>query len=226
MTSAPIVRENSWVGGEAPRVRTNDLALRVPANDNHAEVYQTKTDRRGAFMQTFTGRQVWPLDMRPGDIDIVDIAHSLSLQGRYAGHCIKFYSVAEHSVLVARYLRDHDHDPITVLKGLMHDSTETYLVDVPRPVKAFLAGYKEIESLLWVAITGWLGLTDEMPAAVKEADDRILLDERAQNMTPATYEGGWPVAEPLGVQLRFWSPASAEAAFLDMFAELACGGVG
>ena len=191
-----------------------------PTNDNHAEVYQAKTDRLGAFMQTYTGKQVWPLDIRPGDLDIIDIAHSLSMQGRYAGHCIRFYSVAEHSVLVAKYLRDHGHDATTVFKGLMHDSTESYLVDVPRPVKAFLTGYKEIEAALWVSIAAWLGLSAEMPAAVKSADDRILLDERNQNMAPATYEGGWPVAEPLGVTLQYWSPAEAEAQFLDMFAEL------
>lgn len=194
-----------------------------PANDNHAEVYQTKTDRVGAFMQAYTGRQVWPMDMRAEDFDILDIAHALSLQTRYGGHCLRFYSVAEHSVLIARWLRDNGHDAVTVLKGLMHDGTEAFLVDVPRPLKAFLPGYKEIEAKLWTDLTSWLGLGNNMPPAVKEADDRILFDERAQNMAPGNYQGGWPIAEPLGIDLQFWSPQEAEAIFLDTFAELTRG---
>jgi 5'-deoxynucleotidase YfbR-like HD superfamily hydrolase len=43
------------------------------------------------WIQTFTGKQFYPLDIREDDIDIVDIAHSLSMQCRYSGHSEKFY---------------------------------------------------------------------------------------------------------------------------------------
>ena len=59
--------------------------------------------RVGDWIATFTGRQAYPMDLRPSEITIEDIAHSLSMQCRYTGHCLRFYSVAEHSVLMARW---------------------------------------------------------------------------------------------------------------------------
>ena len=56
---------------------------------------------RGSWMQTFTGRQFFPLDPHPNDVDPVDIAHALSLICRYGGHTRRFYSVAEHCVLLS-----------------------------------------------------------------------------------------------------------------------------
>lgn len=61
-------------------------------------------DRRGDWIQTFTGRRFWPLDPRPEDVCIEDIAHALSLKCRFGGHCTRFYSVAEHSVHVSNYV--------------------------------------------------------------------------------------------------------------------------
>lgn len=42
------------------------------------------TQRKGDWMQTWSGRQFWPLDPRVEDIDLRDIAHSLSMQCRTA----------------------------------------------------------------------------------------------------------------------------------------------
>lgn len=54
--------------------------------------------RRGKWMFTYTGAKVYPLDLRPEDIDVETIAYSLSKQCRYAGHVTRFYSVAEHCI--------------------------------------------------------------------------------------------------------------------------------
>ena len=73
--------------------------------------------RKGNWMQTFTGRQFWPADPRADEIDIRDIAHALSMQCRYAGHCTQFYSVAEHCVLLANAI------PEQKLWALLHDAS-------------------------------------------------------------------------------------------------------
>lgn len=179
-------------------------------------------DRRGDWMQTFTGRQFWPLDPRTSDLDIVDIAHALGMACRYAGHGLQFYSVAEHSVLITRWLRDQGHDRDVQLKGLMHDAPEAYLVDVPRPIKPYLTQYRGIEVTLWCVIAGWLGMSAFMPEAIKEADSRILVDERAQNMAPCPVEWNIP-SQGLGVTLEFWSPSRAKAEFLMEFERLTGG---
>lgn len=57
--------------------------------------------RIGDWMQTASGRMFWPVDPRPEDVEINDIAHALSLTCRYCGHVREFYSVAQHSVLVS-----------------------------------------------------------------------------------------------------------------------------
>ena len=66
--------------------------------------------RIGDWIQVHSGRQFWPLDPRTEEVDIHDIAHALSLVCRFTGHVKEFYSVAQHSVLVAltvkRWLTD------------------------------------------------------------------------------------------------------------------------
>lgn len=171
--------------------------------------------RGGDWMQTYSGRQFWPMDPRAEEIDIRDIAHALSNQCRYAGHCISFYSVAEHCVHMARYVSAPNK-----LWALLHDASEAYLVDIPRPVKPYLSGYMGAEKYLMAAVAERFGLTQIMPAEVKETDNRILLDERRQNMVPTDDSWGFDHLEPLGIKLQFWEPTRARREFLDTFKTL------
>ncbi|MBB6299881.1 hypothetical protein [Rhizobium leucaenae] len=172
--------------------------------------------REGDFMQTYRGGKYWPCDPRAEEVFIEDIAHSLSLQCRYAGHAISFYSVAEHSVHIARWLQ-RKYGPAMALHGLLHDATEAYVVDVPRPLKPFLANYKDIESRNWLAIAARFGLARELPAEVHEADNRIIGDELV-NMAPMAWHARYN--ELLGVRIGCWSPAAAETEFLITFEAL------
>lgn len=175
------------------------------------------TARAGDWMQTFTGRQFWPMDPRPDEVEIADIAHALSLQCRYAGHCRHFYSVAEHCVLMARAVPE----PLR-LWALLHDASEAYLVDVPRPIKPYLPGYKVTEAAVMLAICARFGLPPEMPGAVHAADNAILHDELAQAMAAPPVPWNLP-GVPLGVTLRFWTPVEAEFWFLTEFDHLTGG---
>jgi hypothetical protein len=171
--------------------------------------------RQGDWIQTYTGKQYWPIDPRPEDVDILDIAHALSMLCRFGGHCLKFYSVAEHSVHIAHWLRPR-YGTRVALCGLLHDGTEPYVTDVPRPTKPFLQGYKDIEQRNWLVIAEHFGLPRALPIVVKEADSRILTDESAQNM--ATCDEPWSTTtEPLGIQLQYWSPERAKGEFIDCF---------
>lgn len=171
---------------------------------------------RGDWMQTYTGRRFYPLDPRPEEIDRADIAHALSLLCRYGGHVDRFYSVAEHCVLMSRAV-----EPEHALPALLHDATEAYVVDVPRPLKRQLAGYAAIEEQVWFAIAYHFRLPLELPASVKEADNRILLTERAALMPRAERWSVDDEYEPLPVEIEGWTPAVAERAYLDRLAELA-----
>ena len=175
--------------------------------------------RIGDFIQCFSGNAFWPLDPRADEIDIVDIAHSLSMQCRYGGHALAFYSVAEHSVLLSRWLAEQGHSVETQLWGLLHDAAEAYLVDVPRPIKPALDGYREIEERVMVEVCRKFALPFVMPDAVKDADIRICVDEKAQNMAPGLI-WGLDGLQGLGVTLCCYEPYRAERWFMARYRRL------
>jgi hypothetical protein len=173
--------------------------------------------RKGNWMQTYSGRQFWPLDPRPEEVFINDIAHGLANACRYAGHCLQFYSVAEHSVLLSYIVPQS-----MALTGLLHDATEAYVVDVPRPIKPFLPGYKDIEAGVWRAIAARFGCPEELPDEIKVADNAMLLAEQAKIMAPPPAPWNVPgvAAE---TPIHCWQPDVAERMFLYRFMELTNG---
>lgn len=166
---------------------------------------------RGDWIQTAMGRQFWPMDPRPDEVFLDDIAHALSMLCRFGGHCLRFYSVAEHSVLMARAAA-----PAVKRWALLHDASEAYLVDVPRPLKPFLIGYDKAEAKIMTAVAFRFNLHLGLPAQVKALDRAILMDEQLQNMAPAPVPWSTDV-EPLGIELQYWSPDRARAEFLAAF---------
>lgn len=168
------------------------------------------TTERGDWMQTFTGSRFYPLDPRPEDIDSRDIAHALSLLCRYGGHVDRFYSVAEHCVLMSEAVA-----PEHALAALLHDATEAYVCDVPRPLKRQLVGYKYIEDGVWWAIAERFGVDSRLPREVKEADNRILLTERDALMPNTRYSWSVDGMAPLAVTVEGWAPRVAEKRYLD-----------
>jgi hypothetical protein len=175
-----------------------------------------ETWTRGDWMQTFTGRQFHPLDPRPGDIDAADIAHALSLICRYGGHVHRFYSVAEHCVLMSEAVPPED-----ALWALLHDATEAYVGDMVRPLKRSMPDYRRAEDRVMVAVAAHFGLNSAtMPAAVKDADNRILLTERDALMPNTRYSWSQDGLEPLPVKVEGWHPQWAEVRYSDRLAEL------
>jgi hypothetical protein len=166
-------------------------------------------------MQTFTGGRFYPLDPRPEEIVPADIAHALSLLCRYGGHVDRFYSVAEHCVLMSEFVA-----PEHALAALLHDATEAYVCDVPRPLKRYLGEYKAIEAAVWNAICLRFHVAGDLPAEVHEADDRIILTERNALMFLAETTWAQDGMEPLPVRIEGWHPELAESRYLSRLAEL------
>lgn len=185
------------------------------------------TERRGNWMQTYTGRQFWPLDPRPEEIVIEDIAHALSNQCRFAGHCTTFYSVAEHSVRVSNVVAAGAPNNADLrLLALLHDAAEAYLVDLPRPVKHTpeFAAYFGFEADLELAICARFELPMIGADLVKRADEILLSTER-RDLMPSDLDwkanGNAPIsAEPLEMQIRPIAPGAAEMWFLATFNSL------
>lgn len=157
------------------------------------------SDRKGDWIQTYTGKKFWALDPRPEEIDILDIGHALSLQCRFNGQCDSFYSLAAHSLNVAEFIAQtyHEQDPFyseylldeseldieyedMILWGLLHDASEAYLPDVPRPIKKFLPEYKSVEDGIMLAVAEKFELPEldeEHKAYLKSIDYLMCLVE-------------------------------------------------
>lgn len=173
-------------------------------------------DPGAAWIQTFSGRRFNPTNPNPEAIVIQDIAHALSMQCRFSGHCKKFYSVAQHSVYVSYICNDED-----ALYGLLHDSSEAFLVDIPRPLKhsGTFQAYIDFETVMQKAVCKRFGLDEVEPASVKRADSVILSTEARDLMSP--HHPDWrQTAEPLPFIIDPWDPSKAEHEFLKRFSTL------
>lgn len=174
-------------------------------------------DREGDWMQTWTGRRFYPADPRPEDIDIIDVAHALAHTSRYGGHC-RFYSVAEHSVLVSQMVQ-----PENALEGLLHDATEAYIADVIRPVKRTIGKdnyYFTLEDRIWQAVACKYGLNRIMSQDTKLQDTAICMVEQRAMFPRAQAWDFAGIPYPKDVSIAGLMPKFAAEEFLCRFAEL------
>ena len=129
------------------------------------------------YIRTYTGLRFEPTCPAPECIRIEDIAHALSLICRGNGHVKTFWSVGEHCILCAKEAAARGLSRRIVLACLLHDASECYMSDIPRPFKQALPAYREREDALLDMIYGkYLGapLSEEEQRRLKEIDDALL----------------------------------------------------
>lgn len=168
------------------------------------------------WIGTYTGKafSVMHPEMSKADINIYDIAHALALACRWTGHVRRHYSVAQHSVLVAKWLEENGYDRTTQKLGLFHDASEAYISDISRPVKEELSNYKQIEERLMAVILEKYNLP-ALWSAIKIADDALLVTEWRDLMRAGPRK--WDYQPKAGAQkktIRPWWPTRAEFQFL------------
>lgn len=168
------------------------------------------------WIQTYSGKKLFPFNPNPEAICIEDIAHALALQCRYTGHCKWHYSVAQHSVLVSQYC------PIDLaLYGLLHDASEAYLCDVASPIKhdPSFSKYREVEKILQSSIYVKFGLLAEEPLDIKIADLRLRATEKRDLMVETEDKWNLPLSA-FDFSIEKLYPEQAEELFIKRFEEL------
>lgn len=185
------------------------------------------------WIKTYTGRHFHPLSRSPSasDVCLEDVAHALSMKVRFVGHLSKFYSVAEHSVRVARLLQDQHAPTDVILSGLLHDVGEAYLPDIASPNKGQvylkldpdedgatdLVQFRDQERRIRRAIYEALGLPDLIDPDHSEQitqADLVLLSTEARDMLGGTGDWEGEYLDPLPARIRPMSPEYAETVFL------------
>ncbi len=172
------------------------------------------SDRQGDWIITYTGKRFYPLDPRVEDIDILDIAHSLSTINRFTGHARFPYSVAQHCIEVS-----YEIDPEFALAGLLHDATEAYVNDLAKPVKRSLPEYCAMEDRIHEVISTKFDVDTKAPA-IKVVDSRALVTEAwwLCNGEAWYFQDPWPEPYNYPVEERSWR--SVELQYLTRFEEL------
>jgi hypothetical protein len=172
-------------------------------------------------IQTYSGKEFFPLEPKIEDICIEDIAHALSIMARFGGHSVKHYSIGQHCIMVSNYCNPKD-----ARWGMAHDFTEAYLSDVCSPVKRHedFRFYRIAEARLMAAICERFDLPEEQPDSVTKADQLVLAAEVRDLMSKPLL--GKPHWKCMDLDVSFIPkitpllPENAEVAFMNRYHEL------
>lgn len=130
-----------------------------------------------SYITTYTGKHFDPINPDMSQVVIEDIAHALSLICRGNGQVKSFFSVGQHCINAAKEAIARGYSQKVILACLLHDASECYMSDVPRPLKHTMTEYVRIENdLLELIYEKFLGnnLTVTESALVKAIDNDLL----------------------------------------------------
>lgn len=154
-----------------------------------------------SWILTNSGQRFDLLEPRASMVHPQDIAHSLAMQCRFNGHCGTFYSVAQHSLIVAS-LVPTEHK----LQALLHDATEAYIGDIVRPLKQAVPELRQMEHHIWGAICARFDIDPVLPACIHDADMIALATERRDLMPE--HQDEWAClagTQPMGQFIKAWA---------------------
>jgi hypothetical protein len=109
------------------------------------------------------------------EFDIEAIAHALSMACRFGGQCSEFYSVAQHSIVVAKIMGDMTN--CNPFEGIIHDASEAIMLDMPTPIKYMMPDYHALEKDLCARVRVSFGLPPEKSAQCERADKLAMFME-------------------------------------------------
>lgn len=144
---------------------------------------QSSAEKSG-WILTANGNKVHPLDACEVEIHLEDIAHALAFQCRWNGHTAWYYSVAQHCVLASQNFEVDNLDvpPTEIARQvLLHDATEAYLSDVPKPVKLQMPEFNKHEDRLMEVIMRRFGCRYPLEEPVHHID-RLMLHWEARDL--------------------------------------------
>ncbi len=170
------------------------------------------------YVSTCSGNRFYPAVPCINEVAIEDIAQGLAYQCRFNGQTRTFYSVAQHSLIVASLV------PVRLrLAALLHDAAEAYLGDMVKPLKDFFPEFSEIEKKVMAIIGERFAVAAFDTPAIKRADLIALATEKRDLMPNSTEP--WPSLQglqPMPKRILPMGPPEAKAIFLETYQQLAC----
>lgn len=188
---------------------------------------------RRDWMQSYSSKVVTPRELKPEQVSLDDIAHTLAQKVRFNGHLRELgYSVAQHCVLGAGQIAG----PFK-LAFLLHEVSEVYLPDIPAPLKPYVSvdtdrcdndgdpmimSWAALENQHADAVFEALGLSSlrsliDSPE-VRDMDLRMLMTEKRDLASPEPEPWGIDVAPLESLRIgECWAPSRAKCEFTNLF---------
>lgn len=219
---------NSWPGENYLFEKVQETVSKLREICKEFDITVTSTPAKPNNVVPLSNAQVPPkVQLRSGTMfdytnikhmlfDIEDIAHALSNMCRFNGHTNKFYSVAQHSVLVSELVPE-EH----ALAALLHDAAEAYCGDMVSPLKQLLPVYQSIHTTIEQNLYRSVGVEWPVHACVKDADVKMLATEVRDLMTP--HPAHWAFISdqvPCEEIIHPLPPMGAKELFLDRYFSL------
>lgn len=167
----------------------------------------------GKEMLTYPGGKIIHLtSFRVQDVNIVDIAHHLSLECRWAGAVPFHYSVAQHCV-EGLAICPSDLE----LLWLLHDAAEAYTKDIPTYMKNIFPELRKFEYHIHAVILEALEVaapTDEQLLKIKRVDE-IMFSTELRDLHKREDLVRLPAFE--SIKIRAWDQDHVAKAFLNAY---------
>ena len=171
---------------------------------------------KDVWIQTYTGKKFHPFAPRPEEICLEEIAHALSMICRYGGHTDKFYSVAQHSILMCN-LGVGDRSWL-----LMHDAAEAYIGDIVLPLKRCLPEMAILEEMILNVVAEKFGMTPISETNwldIHKSDIKIGATEK-RDLLHVDMDWDIELPEPYDYIIKPISQQEAKKEFLDLAGRL------
>lgn len=173
---------------------------------------------KNPYITTFTGRRFHFFRTSVREIHIHDIAHALARQPRFCGHTHGDYNVAAHCVILTRYFMSIGRFDLCP-HALLHDSAETWFLDMPTPLKYSLqlSEYRMLEKSTQAFVYRAFGLDGLEPPEVKLMDGRLMQNETFYLRPQVKMKKSAKQKMIPNLIIKPWTAARSEREFLKLY---------
>ena len=179
---------------------------------------QNELNKYYGSIRSYTGEQISIVNPEKNKYRIIDIAKGLSYKGLFAGQTPFYFSIAEHTALVIDLYIAHKNDrgekpdPKMKMAMLLHDASEAFLPDMPKPYKNLMPIFEQFENAMQGSIFTYYDLPFLMLAHIKP------FDTKAQDTEFAIFQqAAFEQKLDKGIKYKSLDPEKIVGEFLNLY---------
>lgn len=165
---------------------------------------------------TYSGKPLLLHAPDPTQIEIADLAHGLAYQCCFNGQTRYFYSIAQHSMLVAQLVA-----PQYRLAALLHHGAAAYIGAMPKSLWQLMLEYQFIEKKIMAVLGEKFGIADFATPAIKRAHQIARATEQRDLLCQTSEAAAAPeLLAPIPRRIEALPPEEVKYQFTELLGEL------